>query len=54
MTKREKPTTVLELSKDLGYGFLYQPIIGKVQSEQNPTIPRFRRIRPGKNKKFLG
>ncbi len=38
MTNPQIPTTVLDLSKGVGYGFLYHPVIGK----KRPGFPFFK------------
>ena len=50
----KKKNPVLDLTK-VGYGILYQPRIGKLLSNENPFIKKFRPPRPSKkeNKKNL-
>lgn len=48
------PTTILDVSKGLGYGFLYAPIIGNSRSKKIfPFTYRFSSLRVRKEKKRL-
>lgn len=43
--KNEKPTTILDVSKGLGYGFLYHPVIGSQTAPHYPFAIRFPSLR---------
>jgi len=53
MANRPIQTTFLDVSRGLGFGLLYHPVIGKNKPEQYPFITRFRTYRPAKSKKGL-
>ncbi len=42
MTNNNQNTTILDLSKGIGFGLLYHPVIGKIPSNQYPLMTRFR------------
>lgn len=42
MKNENKLSTVLDLSKGLGFDLLYKPVIGKSESSQYPFIFRLR------------
>ena len=39
--KPKQPTTVLDLSKGLGFGLLYRPVIGNIPPDHYPWVARF-------------
>jgi hypothetical protein len=38
MEEPSKPTTVLSLSRGVGYGYLYNPVIGRVKKDEYPMV----------------
>ena len=46
----KEQNTILDLSKVLGFGVLYKPIIGKSRGKTNPFIKGFRHPRPSEKK----
>jgi hypothetical protein len=49
----ETKTTFLDVSRGLGFGLLYHPVIGKIKTEHYPFVTRFRTYRPATAKKRL-
>lgn len=43
MAKQAKPATILDVSRGLGYGLLYNPVIGKTTPNQYPFVIPFRK-----------
>ena len=46
----KEQNTILDIRKALGFGVLYQPIIGKSRAKTNPFIKGFRPSRPSEKK----
>ncbi|HSX10585.1 MAG TPA: hypothetical protein VLF94_02575 [Chlamydiales bacterium] len=41
MAQSSKPATILDMTRGLGYGFVYQPTIGVKSKSQYPLAIRF-------------
>jgi hypothetical protein len=46
MQNQINSTTVLDVSRGLGFGLLYHPVIGQNSSKQYPFVIRFSTYRP--------
>lgn len=51
MANKTISTTVLDVSRGIGFGLLYHPVIGKIQTEQYPFVIRFKTYRPNTRSK---